>query len=64
MIRQQPPKIEMDDNIVSALTKAPEILDGQRPRDKDLEKNTLKQIKFDFYFGEIIDSSDQGKVPD
>lgn len=54
----------MGDNIVNSLTKAPEILDNRYLRDKELEEKLLKKIKSDFDFNEIIDSFNQGKVPD
>ena len=60
----KPPKIEMDDNIVSILTKALEISGNYLFRDKKLEEKSLEQIKSDFDFDKIIDSFDQGKVPE
>lgn len=54
----------MDNNIVNILTKAPEILDNQYLRDKELEEKSLKKIKSGFDFNEIIDDFNQGKVPD
>ena len=45
MVRVRPPKVEMDDNITSILTKAPEILGGKFLRDKELGQQTIDQIK-------------------
>ena len=54
----------MGDNIVNILTKAPEILDNQYLRDKELEEKSLKKIKSRFDFNEIIDGFNQDKVKD
>lgn len=48
----RPPKINIDNNITSILSKAPEILDEQFLRNKELEQRTIQQLKNDFDFDE------------
>ena len=60
----RPTKTEMEKNIISALKKAPGILDEQFWRDKELKKKSLHHLISDFDYDEIIDSLDQGKVPE
>ena len=46
------------------MKKAPQILDEQFLRDKELEKKSVDRLISDFDFDEIIDSFDQDKVPE